>query len=147
MKRRSLFIMTAFFVLVSARCSFADSKTFTVEGEVVFGSTGSIFVSLVTEELFGTKYEGVRKAVLAITAKESERGRVRFSFTRIETGIYGIRCYQDENGNGVLDGGLFGPTEPWGMSFRQERPSRWPTFDNIAFEVSEDACNITIILK
>ena len=147
MKRRCLYLMTAFFVLVSTRCSFADSKTFTVVGELVFNSTGNIFVSLVTEELFGQKYEGVQKQILIVTEKESDSGRVHFSFSGVEAGIYGIRCYQDENGNEELDGGLFGPIEPWGMSFRDDRPSRWPKYENISFEVHEDFHAVTIILK
>jgi uncharacterized protein (DUF2141 family) len=147
MKKRSLFLITVLCVLTSLPYLFADSKTYTVEGEIVFSGTGNIFVSLVTEEFFGQKYEGVRKQILIITQKESEMGQAPFSFCGVEEGTYGIRCYQDENGNGELDGGLFGPTEPWGMSFRHDRPSRWPKFENISFEVIEDVRDLTIALK
>ncbi|MBN2324044.1 MAG: DUF2141 domain-containing protein [Spirochaetes bacterium] len=146
MKRRCLFPVTVCY-LFWACLSFAGTKTYTVEGEITFNGTGNIFVSLVTEELFGKKYEGVREKILVVTENESGSGRIRFSFDGVDTGVYGIRCYQDENENGELDGGLFGPTEPWGMSFRHDRPTRWPTFENISFEVIEDVRDLTIVLK
>ncbi len=147
MKQGIFFLMAAIFFLGCVRFCLADSDTYVVEGEIIFRGTGNIFVSLVTEELFGQKYEGVKKQILIVTEKESDSGRVRFSFSGVEGGIYGIRCYQDENGNGELDGGLFGPTEPWEMSFRGDRPSRWPKFENISFEVFEDVRDLAITLK
>jgi hypothetical protein len=65
MKRRCLFPVTVCY-LFWACLSFAGTKTYTVEGEITFNGTGNIFVSLVTEELFGKKYEGSEKKSLSL---------------------------------------------------------------------------------
>ncbi len=65
----------------------------------------------------------------------------------ISYGMYGIRCFLDKNGNGKLDSGLFGPTEPWGMSFKNGRPFGMPSFNDICFEVKTDKSNIFIEVK
>jgi len=35
-----------------------------------------------------------------------------FVFNDVKAGIYGIRCFQDQNNDGKLNIGMFGPSEP-----------------------------------
>jgi uncharacterized protein (DUF2141 family) len=74
-----------------------------------------------------------------------ERKSVRFMFTDVPGGAYAISCYQDVNGNGKLDMGLFGPVEPWG--FYGVRPVFAPVFKDEAFELNGDLTNIIIDVK
>jgi uncharacterized protein (DUF2141 family) len=146
---KNIFPLLLFMLLfiLSIGNSHAQSELFTVEGEVLFSETGDIYITLVTEQLFGTPYEGARKSLITVGEEELKAGCVRFRFMGVDAGVYGIRCYQDVNGNGELDRGLFGPSEPWGMSWQQEKPSRWPKFENIAFEVKVDIRDIKILLQ
>ena len=84
-----------------------------------------------------------------VLAKEKEiaENKVRFSFQNVEKGTYGIRCFQDLNGDGKLNKGMFGPSEPWGMSWKEEKVLRWPGFDKISFEVNSDIKNLRIVLE
>jgi uncharacterized protein (DUF2141 family) len=55
--------------------------------------------------------------------------------------------FYDEDRNGVLNKGLFGPSEPWGMSFNGKKVLKWPKFSNISFKVTNDISNILIVVK
>ena len=68
--------------------------------------------------------------------KQLNKKKVSFKFEGIQKGTYGIRCFQDENGNGKLGKGMFGPKEPWGMSWQGDKPAKWPKFKHIAFNVN-----------
>lgn len=67
-------------------------------------------------------FKGLRELVLKISPDEVQKKKVPFKFEGLQQGTYGVRCFQDVNGNGKLDKGLFGPSEPWGMSWQRESP-------------------------
>jgi uncharacterized protein (DUF2141 family) len=50
----------------------------------------------------------------------------------------------DTNGNEKVDRGLFGPSEPWGMSWQEKRVARIPRFKDIAFQLAGDIVGIEI---
>jgi uncharacterized protein (DUF2141 family) len=63
-------------------------------------------------------------------------------------GRYGLKLYQDVNGNGELDSNVVGiPTEPFGFS--NDAPVRFgpPAFADAAFEVASSGATQTITLK
>jgi uncharacterized protein (DUF2141 family) len=126
---------------------FAQSNEFTLEGEIIFEKKGDIYVYLVTEEIFKKPFTGIQNTVIKIGKDEFEKKKVAFKFKEIPPGTYGIRCFQDVNGNGKLDKGLFGPKEPWGMSWQGNKPDKWPKFAYIAFEVKSNMTNIKIELE
>jgi len=142
-------IITAY--LISAFCFAssvsAQSETFSIEGELVFNSSGNIYISLVDEEVFGTPMTGIQQYIIRIGQDEMEKKRVAYKFENVAAGVYGIRCFQDVNSNGILDKGMFGPKEPWGMSWQGEKPARWPKFNHISFEVTENITNLIIDLQ
>ena len=126
---------------------FVQSSTFTLEGEIGFEKSGDIYIYLVTEKIFKKPFTGVQDMVIEIGKDELKMKKVSFRFEEVGAGTYGIRCFQDVNGNGKLDKGLFGPVEPWGMSWQGSKPAKWPKFEHIAFEVNSNITNIKIDLK
>lgn len=124
-----------------------QGHTHVISGTVSFQKQGDIYVYLVTEEDFKTPFTGSQVLRLEIEAQERTVEEVPFRFEKVEAGIYGIRCFQDVNGNGKLDRGLRGPLEPWGMSWQEEKPKKWPRFSHIAFEVKQNITNMHIKLQ
>ena len=127
--------------------ALAQTTLYTVEGEILFDKTGDIYVYLVTEEIFRTPFTGIQEKVIEIGEPESRDKAVSFRFDQIPAGIYGIRCFQDADGDGKLGRGLFGPKEPWGMSWQGEKPAKWPAFEDISFEVDSNFTSIQIRLE
>lgn len=163
MKRTFYVIIMCIMILIPAIIAGAQSKQgFTVAGEIHFSKTGKLFVQIVTEEEFNNTRQ--RKTQQENTQHESEdaspfqlmlspdedalqQKTIAFSFDNVPAGRYTIRCFQDVNGNGKLDGGMFGPKEPWGF-YRPKRPKfRGPKFDEVAFDVKQDMTHITFEVK
>jgi uncharacterized protein (DUF2141 family) len=70
-----------------------------------------------------------RELALRAQTRPAASGLQRCVFSGLPMGTYAITVLHDENDNGKLDKGLFGPTEGWGVS-RDARPMlRAPTFD------------------
>ncbi len=137
--------------LVSAFC-FASSVSaqpglFSIEGELVFNGSGDIYICLVDEKTFSTPFDGIQKYIIRIGPDEMEKNRAAYKFENVAPGVYGIRCFQDVNANGILDKGMFGPKEPWGMSWQGEKPAMWPKFSHLSFEVTENITNLIIDLQ
>jgi uncharacterized protein (DUF2141 family) len=118
----------------------------TVSGECQVTGHGLLRVFLVDERSFAVPMSGIQHMVFALTASGPKGRRVAFSFS-VPQGTYAIRCYLDVNGNGALDRGLFGPLEPWGMSWRSTRPSGFPRFADIAFAVSGDVSRPLLVVE
>jgi len=127
--------------------SRSGQETYAIGGVVAFPETGRIHVYLVDEEAFGKPLTGIRTMVIEPDELELADGSVRFSFEGIRASTYGIRCFQDVNGDGKLNKGMLGPSEPWGMSWKDARPARWPRFDSIAFDVGADLESLRIELR
>ncbi len=140
-------------LMTPASIAYAGSEGFTVAGEIRFSESGNLFVQLVTKEQFmGNEKKGEGRTspigmIIPIGEEDQKAKKASFTFKDVPTGTYGIRVFQDVNGNKNLDIGLFGPTEPWGMH-RPKRPKfRGPTFEEIAFEVNRDMVDVMIELK
>jgi uncharacterized protein (DUF2141 family) len=125
----------------------AQERRFNVEGEISFPKKGAIMISLLTKEEFESNKDPQFKSMIEVGPEDLEKGKTSFSFTNIPEGTYGIKCFQDLNGNITLDSGIFGPVEPWG-TYRSSRPAfRAPTFEEIAFKVDKDISDIKLELK
>ena len=125
----------------------AQERGFNVKGEISFPKKGAIIIQLVTKEEFESNKDPQFKSILELGPEDLEKGKISFSFTNVPEGTYGIRCFQDLNGNKILDRGAFGPVEPWGM-YRPSRPAfRAPTFEEIASKVDKDITDIELELK
>jgi uncharacterized protein (DUF2141 family) len=127
-------------IVLLGRAAVAPARPldlFTVSGQCQVTGHGLLHVFLVDEWSFSVPMSGIRIMTCKLATSAAEAHRVTFSFT-VPRGTYGIRCFLDVNGNGALDGGLSGPPEPWGMSWRSLRPVRFPRFHDIAFAVADD---------
>jgi hypothetical protein len=69
----------------------------------------------------------------------------RFQF-RIPAGRWAISAFEDENGNGILDMGVFGPREPSGF-WRPFHAWRKPHFDDVASQIDRETTDADIQLN
>jgi uncharacterized protein (DUF2141 family) len=75
-----------------------------------------------------------------------ERGApTNFQF-QIPAGRWALSAFEDQNDNGVLDMGLFGPKEPSGF-WHPFHAWRKPRFDDVAVQVDRDITHANIELK
>ncbi len=94
--------------------------------------SGKVYIFLVDEKSFKTPQSGIDTLILN-TGYET----LNFMFVNVQKGVYGIRCFQDINGNEILDKRIFGPAEPWGFSWKRKK--KYPFgFSDIAFEVNSN---------
>ena len=125
----------------------AQEKMFNLKGEISFPKKGAIMISLLTKEEFESNKDPQFQSIIEVGPEDLKMQKISFSFTNVPEGTYGIKCFQDLNGNKTLDRGDFGPVEPWGM-YRPSRPAfRAPTFEEIAFKVDKDITDIEIELQ
>ncbi len=125
----------------------ADQNTYSVSGKVFFNEDAPIYIILVDEETAKIPFTGIRKSLVIPNAYEMKSGYTEFFFTDIQRGIYGIRCYQDLNKNGKLDRGIFGPTEPWGLSWDKKGTMKPPKFSEFSFLLESDKTDLRIDLR
>jgi uncharacterized protein (DUF2141 family) len=141
-KRRMLW-MLALGMVAAAPAHPLD--LFTVSGECQVTGRGLLHVFLVDERSFSVPMSGIQAVTTKLDVSGPKTRWVAFAFT-VPRGTYGIRCFLDVNGNGGLDRGLFGPMEPWGMSWRVRRPAGFPRFVDISFAVAGDVtCPLMIV--
>jgi uncharacterized protein (DUF2141 family) len=141
------YIVLLIFPLILPHMVHAENDKHKIEGDILFSEKGTIYIYLVTEKVFQTPLTGIQTLVVEPSKKDRANKKIEFTFHDVNDGTYGIRCFQDQNGDGKLNRGPFGPTEPWGMSWKDERVIHWPGFDKIAFEVSSDIKNLTIQME
>jgi len=133
-----LFILLTFFTV-----SLFGKESYTVSGSITTVKKGPVYIFLVDEAAFKKPMTGLQTKILHPDPKE----KILFSFLHVSPGNYGIRCFQDTNGNGKLDRGLWGPKEPWSMSWQIKRVLQWPWFKDIVFEVNKNVQGIIISLE
>ncbi|MCK5147889.1 DUF2141 domain-containing protein [bacterium] len=123
-----------------------DVVTYVVSGSIEFPKTGNIHIKLQTNQSEGEKTDKFSK-VITVNTQQAKLGKIRFSIENIPAGTYGIRAYQDVNGNDELDIGIMGPKEPWG-TYKHSRPRfSGPKFKDMAFEVDSNLVDVNFKLK
>jgi len=125
LKRANLLLI---FISIAGMC-IAQSPKVTISGEIITSMQpkGKIIVFLVDEATFKRPQTGIDTVII------KPLGRiVHFTFKFCKKGTYGIRCFYDLNNNGILDKGMFGPTEPYGFSWKSGK--KFPfDFSDISF--------------
>ncbi|WP_395647162.1 DUF2141 domain-containing protein [Terricaulis sp.] len=80
-------------------------------------------------------------------AVAGDRATVIVPLRAPNSGRYGIALYQDRNGDGQLNRGVFGmPTEPFAFSNAASASFGPPAFASAAFDVAAGAPEVTITL-
>jgi uncharacterized protein (DUF2141 family) len=113
--------------------------TFQVSGKVTGGSgKHPVLVALWREDGFlkGTPVQRAR----------FEAGTTPEFHFDVAPGRWALSAFEDVNGNGTLDMGMFGPKEPSGFS-KAFNAWRAPKFEDVAFTLDRDTANADIALK
>ncbi|MCD4697450.1 MAG: DUF2141 domain-containing protein [Bacteroidales bacterium] len=147
MKNKKAKLFISGFIMLIASTVFAQSDEFSISGEVQIFDVGVVYIYLVDEETAKTPMAGIKIIVIEEDNTNRDSLKMPFKFENVKEGIYAIRCYQDVNGNKKMDKGLFGPKEPWWLSWQEERHSIIPKFKNIAFIVESNIRDIQIYLN
>jgi uncharacterized protein (DUF2141 family) len=126
---------------------YADNQTFNIFGKVYFTHKKTIHIFLVDEEISKKPFIGIDTLIVTPNSVDIDNGYISYIFRNVRDGVYGIRCFQDMNGNKKLDEGLFGPDEPWGLSWNENKKDNWPSFKNFCFKVTCNTNSIDIKLK
>ena len=122
------------------------AKTVTVGGEAHFEKAAPIFLQLLALDASG-KEAVVREQVVALTPEDVARRRLGFAFADLAPGRYALKAFQDVNGNGKIDIGVFGPKEPW-ATYRLARPKlRPPRFEEMAFDAMLSVTDVALVLR
>lgn len=141
--------LAALLILSSSTLALAQTPgeaptTAMVSGTVLIEDRGTLYIHLVDEEQFKIPFTGTFEVIVQITESVIDDGFVEFEFGEVPVGRYGIRVFVDTNENQELDRGLFGPREPWGMSWQVNKLFRIPNFPDIAFDLVEDRRGLQI---
>jgi uncharacterized protein (DUF2141 family) len=146
-----LAVATALALAVALSPALADqeaspTKTVRIAGEIRFKKTASIVLRLLSRDQSG-KERAERRQILPISAEDAARGSIHYEFAELMPGRYAVMCFQDTNGNGKLDIGMFGPKEP-ATAYRLARPKfRAPRFEEMAFDVAQDMASADLVLR
>jgi len=118
--------------------SAGGQSGFTIEVSVALRpkrQPAPLVVWLIMECHMSRPETGMRCLVIPVAAGQDA---VELKFSMVPAGVYAIRAYQDLNGNGCLDGGLFGPREPWALSLQNGQARFPPRYEDIAFKLEAD---------
>lgn len=112
---------------------------------VMCGSPGTLRVDLVDEATFGDPSRPLQRAERAIGEDELPC-TVSTVFSGLAAGRYALRAFIDRNGDGRLNGGIFGPTESWALSWSDGPKRRIPRFEDIAFNAGPGVKEVNLRL-
>lgn len=137
--KTSLALLLSLLVLSAFRAESQGVVTLSIAN---IKQTGPLQIGLFTEggEFPDDKYR-VQSALRNCT------GYCTITFDAVPYGDYAIAIFQDVNGNGKLDTGLFGiPSEPFAFSNDFRPKFRGPSFEKCKFTVSTENREIKIQL-
>jgi uncharacterized protein (DUF2141 family) len=124
----------------------SDAPTVTIGGEVRFEKAAPVFLQLLALDASG-KETVARSQVIKLESEDVARRRVRFEFAGLAPGRYALKAFQDTNGNGKIDIGMFGPKEPW-ATYRPARPKlRPPRFEEMAFDARASVSDASLVMQ
>ncbi len=119
--------------------TFGQSNSYHISGALELPiKKGPVFIYLVDRGHFNIPNSGLDTIKIEVTSTI-----LQYEFSGVPQGTYAIRCVQDLNGNNILDKGLFGPSEPWALSWNRKKRFP-PKFGDISFTLTSD---ITINMK
>jgi uncharacterized protein (DUF2141 family) len=121
----------------AAPAQISASTLVTLSGRVIGGSGKHvIFVALWDADGF------LRHPVQQIRIEPQAEPRFQF---QIPVGHWALSAFEDENNNGILDMGVFGPKEPTGF-WRPFHGWRKPHFEEVAVQIDQSTTGAEIRL-
>jgi uncharacterized protein (DUF2141 family) len=144
---RKIIIFSGGLVLLLSSTAPARSAKYTISGMIHFEKAGTIYAKVVTRKQYRNNTSSPFRLKIPVDAAAEKAKTVPFAFREVPEGTYGIMVFEDINGNGKFDMGMFGPKEPWGM-YRPVRPMfRRPRFSEMAFSLKKNLTHVVIDLK
>ncbi len=141
-------ILTVLVILIGTVAQiFGDEADFTLGGTVVVQSHGDLVFGVYDKDGY-EQMKPVKRICIKYDGSDAEKRSVPFLLQNIKPGQYVIACFQDENGNGKLDIGLFGPKEPWGVFNMKKKPIFGkPSYDDVVIKVSSNIKNLAFSVE
>ena len=133
-----IFCLAACFLALIAARHLAAADIFSLSGRVS-GSSGKYAVYVALWQSEGFLKHPVRQLRI-------EPGAERIFRFEVPAGRWAISAFEDRNGNGILDMGLFGPKEPSGF-WRAFNGHHKPRFDEVSSPIQRDTPDADIILR
>jgi uncharacterized protein (DUF2141 family) len=121
-----------------ARTGAAAPETFKLSGRVL-GSSGKSVVYVALWQADGFLKRPVQQVRI-------EPGAAPVFQSDVPAGRWAVSAFEDRNGNGILDMGLFEPKEPSGF-WRAFHRWHKPRFDEVASIIERDTPNADITLR
>lgn len=142
---RTIQIIIILLFVYSVCLAQTPDTAFTISGTITNYQPGkTIYMALYpTEDDFNNR-NCYRKAIFE--HDKLPHDTADYSFTEVGPGEYIIACYQDVNGDGKINMGLFGPTEPYRI-YEPNYGLFGPKFKKCKFKVSSDIDSAHIVLK
>jgi uncharacterized protein (DUF2141 family) len=129
------------FTCMAVAASLAQSTNSpapTLSGKVTGGSgTHAVYVAL---------WDASGFLQLPVQKTRIDPGATAVFHFQVPAGRWALSAFEDENGNGLLDEGAFGPKEPSGF-WRPFHGWHKPRFDEVAFQIDRDMTDIEIRLR
>lgn len=117
-----------------------------IKVQLLCNEPGRLRVDLVNEVCFGDPDRPLMRQELLLGDHELSQ-LITFTFKGLEPGRYALRAFIDRNGDGRLNAGLFGPTEPWALSWSAGMKRSIPRFEDLAFQAAIGITTIQMELK
>jgi len=137
--RTALFCLAACFVApIASRHLAAANDTVSLSGQVL-GSSGRYVVYVALWQAEGFLKQPIQQVRI-------EPGAERIFRFDVPAGLWAISAFEDRDGNGILDMGLFGPKEPSGF-WRAFHGHHKPRFDEVSSLIQRDTSNADIVLR
>ncbi|MBU0956748.1 MAG: DUF2141 domain-containing protein [Spirochaetes bacterium] len=107
---------------------------------------GTLRVDLVDQANFGSPERTFLRQEIHLSNEDLSQP-IHVRFTDISPGWYALRAFIDRNEDGRLNPGLFGPSEPWALSWKASPKRGIPQFQDIAFLYTDGITTIRMELK
>lgn len=114
-----------------------SSVTIRIELPRRFTLGTKVFLALHTRDDYNTDRVPAYTAVVTPNRQEADARLVFHSFDHVESGMYVVSGFVDENGDQRLNLNIFGPTEPWDIMGSSRPMVRMPRFDSVAVPLPE----------
>jgi len=149
----SLYFICAFFIFTSFTATKTDisfeadkGNTLTVIIKNIRNKKGRLQLDLYKnqEEYEARKTDNKRRAY--VYKSSVSNGQIKYIYTNVPDGIYGIALFDDENKNGEIDYGWFLPNE--GFAFGDYYHTKWstPHFNHFKFNLKENK-TVTMVVR
>lgn len=122
-----------------------EGEKTTIAVTVLCASSGTLRVDLVDEATFVDPSRPLKRAERAIGEAELPCS-VTVVFSGLAAGRYALRAFIDQNGDERLNGGIFGPTESWALSWAAGPKRGIPRFEDIAFAAGPGVKEVSLRL-